>query len=240
MQLYLVRHAESENNARPMEQRVEDPSITDLGHEQARHLAGWMQSLPIDSLITSPVRRALQTTRYIAQATGCHVHVWADVYEEGGIYRGHGPDAIAGGPGLTRHEVIRHIVDSPADCTLDDAVVDTGWWAYRDRETPDQAHQRAASVKQRLVEKFGSRGSTIVLVIHADFKRRLLSHFLGAPADSIGFGHLRNTGVTKLDFDGNRWTLEWFNSISHLPHRLMSYNLQHESAGPALNRAAAG
>ena len=41
MQLYLIRHAESENNARPEHDRVEDPSITTLGRRQAE----LMQSL---------------------------------------------------------------------------------------------------------------------------------------------------------------------------------------------------
>lgn len=225
MQLYLVRHAESENNARPIEQRVEDPSITELGHRQAEHLARWMESLPIDALITSPVRRALQTTRYIASATGSHVHVWADVFEEGGIFRGHGPEAIEGGPGLSRQQVIEHVVDSSDRCTLDETILDDGWWGSRKRETPDEAHQRAANVKQRLVDTFGSSGSSVVAVIHADFKRRMLSHLLGDPVDLLFLGRLRNTGVTKIDFDGDLWSLEWFNSISHLPNHLITQNL---------------
>ncbi len=225
MQLYLVRHAESENNALPIELRVEDPSITDLGHQQAQHLSNWMESLPIDTLITSPVRRALQTTRYIAQATGNHVHVWADIFEEGGIYRGHGPTAVEGGPGLSRQDVIEHVVDSDDRCTLDDSITHEGWWG-RDRETPDQAHQRSANIKQRFVTTFGSNGSSVVAVIHADLKRRLLTHLLGEPADAIGLGHLRNTGVTKLDYNGRGWTLDWFNSISHLPNELITNNLQ--------------
>lgn len=225
MQLYLVRHAESQNNARPIEQRVEDPPITELGHQQAGCLAQWLQSLPIDRLITSPVRRALQTTRYVADATGQHVHVWADIFEEGGIYRGHGPDAAEGGPGLSRAEVIRHVAESEERCTLDDSIHETGWWD-RDRETPEEAHHRAARVKHRLVETFGGSGSTVVAVIHADFKRRMLSHLLGDAVDALALGHLRNTGVTKLDYDGRTWRLESFNSISHLPHHLITYNLQ--------------
>ncbi|MCP4889686.1 MAG: histidine phosphatase family protein [Planctomycetaceae bacterium] len=225
MQLYLVRHAESENNARPIELRVEDPSITDLGHRQAQHLSEWMESLTIDTLITSPVRRALQTTRYIAQATGSHVHVWADIFEEGGIYRGHGPTAVEGGPGLTRQDVIEHVVDSGDHCTLDDSITQEGWWG-RDRETPDQAELRSRNVKQRLINTFGSNGNSVVAVIHADLKRRLLIQLLGDPAEAIGLGHLRNTGVTKLVYNGLDWTLDWFNSISHLPNDLITNNLQ--------------
>ena len=85
MKLYLIRHAESENNAKPIYQRIEDPPITAVGRLQAERLAGWVETLKIDTLITSPVLRALQTTRRITDATGQHVNVWADVFEEGGV-----------------------------------------------------------------------------------------------------------------------------------------------------------
>ncbi len=113
MQLYLIRHAESENNAKPACERVEDPAITAVGRLQASHLANWLKTMKFDELITSPVLRALQTTRYISDATGHHVRVWADVFEEGGIYPGYGPQATAGATGLKRSDVIRHVgVDS--------------------------------------------------------------------------------------------------------------------------------
>ncbi|MEM8667894.1 MAG: histidine phosphatase family protein [Planctomycetota bacterium] len=222
MQLYLVRHAESQNNARPENERVEDPPITDVGHQQANCLAEWLRSLKIHTLICSPVRRALQTTRYVVKSTGSHVHVWADVFEEGGIYSGYGPSAIAGGKGLSRADVIDHVADSAEHCTLDESIVDDGWWGERNRETPEQAHHRAGGVKRRLIDTFGADATTVVAIIHADFKRRMLSHLLGDSIESIGLGHLRNTGVTKLDYDGHDWTLDWFNSISHLPNDLIT------------------
>lgn len=221
MQLYLIRHAESENNARPIYQRVEDPPLTAIGRLQAGHLAQWLATLKIDTLITSPVRRALQTTRLVNESDGRHVHVWADVFEEGGIYRGHGPEATEGGPGLTRDEVIRHATDDAQSCTLDESITTAGWWG-RERETPDEAIARARNVTARLVETFGSNGQTIVAVIHADFKRKLLAHMLETTADAKSFGALRNTGITKLNYDGQTWQLDWFNSVSHLPAKLIT------------------
>jgi 2,3-bisphosphoglycerate-dependent phosphoglycerate mutase len=222
MQLYLIRHAESENNARPGYQRAEDPPLTARGRLQAGHLAEWVTTLKIDVLITSPVLRALQTTRRINGSTGHHVQVWADVYEEGGIYPGYGPKATTGGPGLRRSDVIRHATDDASGCTLDDSITESGWWNGRDRETPEQAIARAVAVTARLVELFGSRGEAIVAVIHADFKRKLLAHMLGTAIDARDFGALRNTGITKLNYDGERWQLDWFNSVSHLPAKLIT------------------
>ena len=38
MELYIIRHAESENNAGPEDERTEDPSLSPLGYQQAECL----------------------------------------------------------------------------------------------------------------------------------------------------------------------------------------------------------
>ena len=45
VQLYLIRHGQSENNARPEHLRVEDAELTDLGHQQAEQLAPWIATV---------------------------------------------------------------------------------------------------------------------------------------------------------------------------------------------------
>lgn len=231
MQLYLIRHAESQNNARPAHERVEDPPITAVGRLQAAALADWLTTLRIDHLITSPFLRTLQTTRYVVDAKPIPVQVWHDVFERGGCFRGHGPDAVQGGMGLGRSDVVRHLTDDPSRCTVDDSIDEQGWWGGRDRETDQQALVRAAGVVERLAQRFGGRGETVVLIIHADFKRALLAQML-APASATGnvgadaasFGALRNVGISKVDFDGSRWQLDWFNSVTHMPARLITGN----------------
>jgi 2,3-bisphosphoglycerate-dependent phosphoglycerate mutase len=222
MQLYLIRHAESENNAKSPHDRVEDPPLTAVGRLQAQHLGDWIKTLPIDALLCSPVRRAIQTTRFITQATGHHTHVWADIFEEGGIYRGHGPAATEGGPGLSRAQIIAHLGDVEHS-TLDDSITDQGWW-NRDRESTAEATERAAAVLTRLKNRFGESQQTVAAVIHADFKRKLLSHMLADAVDVSRLGALRNTGVTKVDYDRSGWRLDWFNSVTHLPARLITGN----------------
>ena len=223
MQLYLIRHAESENNAKPIYERVEDPSLTAVGRMQATHLGDWVRTLKFDVLITSPVLRALQTTRHIFDRTGRHVHVWDNVFEEGGIYRGHGPDATEGGPGLSRSKVIEHVTGDSDSCTLDPSIGDHGWWG-RHRESSEEAVARATVVAGRLAATFGRESCSVVAVIHADFKRKMLGELIGDEVDPRLFGPLRNTGITKLDLERGRWQLDWFNSVSHLPAKLITGN----------------
>ena len=225
MQLYLIRHAESENNARPPQNRVEDPAITSLGRLQADHLAAWLQTLRMDHLITSPFRRTLQTLRPTIDRVDHTVEVWHDIFERGGCYRGYLPDQTEGGPGLGRRAVIEHLVgDSPHLCVVDDSISESGWWHGKLRETHEEAITRATSVVHRLTQTFGHSGKVVVMVTHADFKRELMLQMLEGVSDAAKFGPLRNCGISKVDFDGKRWKLDWLNSVTHMPARLVTGN----------------
>jgi probable phosphoglycerate mutase len=60
MELILIRHG--------LPERIEtadgtpaDPPLSEIGREQAKRMANWLESTPIDKLYTSPMQRALQT-----------------------------------------------------------------------------------------------------------------------------------------------------------------------------------
>src|SRR5689334_12997512 len=104
MKLCLVRHAQSTNNALgdSLNGRHHDAPLTDLGLRQAellaKHLAalpraetlstnGYAQSglWPFTHLYCSPMTRAMQTTRPIAQSLGLTPEIWVDFHEDGGV-----------------------------------------------------------------------------------------------------------------------------------------------------------
>ena len=224
MQLFLIRHAESANNARPPYQRVEDPAITAVGRLQTQHLAQWTRTLKIDTLITSPFLRTIQTTLEMVEGTDHQVNIWHDVFERGGCFRGWQPDAIEGAMGLGRSAILKHFLDHSVDCVIDPSIEEEGWWGGRPRESEEDVAERAQRVTRRLADTFGSSGQNVVAVIHADFKRWLLRVMLDDVVDPDLFGPLRNTGISKLNYDGKRWQLDWLNSVSHLPARLITGN----------------
>ncbi len=202
MQLYLIRHAESENNARPGHLRVEDPAITATGQLQAKHLAQWLTTLKFDLLVTSPFLRTLQTTRAVLEHSSCATEIWHDVFERGGCYRGFGDDACEGGPGLGLGDLRRLMPEA----TIDTSILETGWWGSRRRETHQEAVARAELVEKRFIQTL-QRCEVLVAVIHADFKRLLLTQMLRGITDATALGPMRNTGITKVDYDGAKWKL---------------------------------
>lgn len=68
MELLLIRHAQPA--WAPDGRSVDDPDLTELGREQAEHLAAALGSLEVDHLFVSPLRRAHQTVAPLAAALG--------------------------------------------------------------------------------------------------------------------------------------------------------------------------
>ena len=59
--VFLIRHGESQSNAGKATTGPENVEITQRGQEQARAIAEFLKSYPIDLIVTSPYRRAKQT-----------------------------------------------------------------------------------------------------------------------------------------------------------------------------------
>lgn len=223
MELYLIRHAESTNNARPSYQRVEDPDITPVGRQQARHLADWIATLRIDRFITSPFRRTLQTAAEILGRTQHSLEIWHDVFERGGCFRGHNEANFAGASGMGRSQIVHLLGPHGARCEIDPSIDENGWWGGKDRESDSQAVTRARAVCRRVKDSFPN-GEVVVLLIHADFKRLLLKEMMGDQLQVDRLGNIRNAAISKINRIGAQWQLDYFNSVTHLPARLITGN----------------
>ncbi|SMP50885.1 2,3-bisphosphoglycerate-dependent phosphoglycerate mutase [Neorhodopirellula lusitana] len=216
--VYLIRHAESENNARPVYDRVCDPSITARGRIQSQHLAQWMKTMSLDVLVASPFRRTLQTAQAILDQRDRRTEVWHDIFESGGCFHGHDEASFTGAPGLSRVEIEASL---SCELVIDPEIGAEGWWRGQPREQAEQTRARAAKVAQRLISTFDGTGVSVGLVVHADFIRELLSVMLDQVLSMDAVGPIANTSVTTLQFSG-AWRLECLNSVTHMPQRLFS------------------
>jgi|GEM_PF-1009073 len=72
MAIYLIRHAQSEGNARRVFQGILDYPLTPRGREQAHALARWLAALPVSPqrVFASPLKRAAQTAEILAAELG--------------------------------------------------------------------------------------------------------------------------------------------------------------------------
>jgi broad specificity phosphatase PhoE len=67
---YIVRHGQSEGNAKRIFQGLLDLSLVDEGREQARSAGAWLAAQGVQAVFASPLLRAAETGRIIADACG--------------------------------------------------------------------------------------------------------------------------------------------------------------------------
>lgn len=234
MIVYLIRHAQSTNNAlQDATERVSDAPLTELGHYQARqlaeHLAGGVERVPphrrtaqgygIQRLFCSPMWRSLQTAEPIGQALGLSPEVWVELHEQGGVYLDHGePEGKVGYPGASRSEIARTF----PNYVLPDAITEEGWWG-RPYEDMEAAARRAVKVAQQLWAWAGEE-TRVALVTHGTFMSLLLKAILGLTVLSSARLYHVNTGITRVELmaDG-RVNLIYLNRADHLPPEAVTW-----------------
>jgi broad specificity phosphatase PhoE len=74
--LLLLRHGQTELSVQRRYSGHGDPELTPLGHAQAAGAAARIANVPdVAAVLTSPLRRALQTAALVAEGTGAPLHV---------------------------------------------------------------------------------------------------------------------------------------------------------------------
>ena len=213
MQLYLIRHAQSQNNALPEEQRVEDPPITAIGHRQAEHLAEAVAKLGLTHLVTSPFRRTLETTEHLRRVTGLSPIVRKELHELGGCVRGHTAIGLTGAPGMTRIQIDKEFGGYEIAPEIDGQ----GWWAEQPFETYEAALQRAANLLASTRREFAGTDARVAYVMHADIKLLVLDCFHSEPLDTP-----YNTSITHVHVDAEAPRIVSYNRVDHLSNAMRS------------------
>ena len=219
MNIFIIRHAQSQNNALPTSERVQDAPLTELGLLQARHLAQWAQQADLQSLLTSPFRRTLQTSGMIHAATGLEWTTWTQLHEKGGCVSGVDESSFQGEAGMTAAEIQEEF----PGCLVTPDIDTNGWWKSKPRETDGQLMERVIAVKERLVTEFGAGDRNIACVTHADFSEILIAALLGEVVDSqVAQRSLLNASVTTFTIQGTSVQLDGYSNVDHLPSELVS------------------
>jgi 2,3-bisphosphoglycerate-dependent phosphoglycerate mutase len=227
--LILIRHAQSANNALPESQRVPDPGLTELGHQQAEALAEHLIEHPPTHIYCSAFRRALETTLPIVDRSKVIPEVRWDLFEQGGCYEGYIPGRTKPSSGMGR----RQIQELFGDWKIDPQISDQGWYQGHPLESDEMAMARAERVANWLTQTVApmhqvqETPSKIACVIHADFKVLLLQSLMKystseSQIEFESFYHLGhepwNTSITELNWRGSHWQLVSLNQAPHLGH----------------------
>ncbi|MFN9850281.1 MAG: histidine phosphatase family protein [Planctomycetota bacterium] len=213
LNVFLVRHAQSANNAQHEHLRVPDPPITELGSRQAQRLATALQRLQLTHLWTSPFLRSIQTTREVSDALGLRPTIHRDLFEQGGCYRGYAIGDRQPMPGLGR----KTLAELCPTWSIDPEIPESGWNTLDHYEDRAEARLRADRVTRWIASKATASSERWGMIIHADFKLRLLEAMLERDDLEQHLGEVVNTSISHLSREGGKWKLEFWNSFQHLP-----------------------
>ncbi len=70
MRILITRHGQTEHNVKKIIAGSSETPLTELGKRQAEAIAKRLAKERIDSILSSPLSRAVDTARYIGEATG--------------------------------------------------------------------------------------------------------------------------------------------------------------------------
>lgn len=197
MELYVIRHCQSENNALwarsgSSEGRSPDPALTEVGHKQARYLADFLADgagpngakealspqargqnrcgYDLTHLYCSLMVRSVVTGTYIAETLDLPLVAWETIHERGGIYE-HGADEEEriGLPGPNR----TYFASNHPALVLPESLTEDGWW-NRPYESVEQAEERARQFLRELLERHGDTDHRVGIVTHGGFFQSLL------------------------------------------------------------------
>jgi probable phosphoglycerate mutase len=180
--IYLIRHGET-----PMtpERRFSgsshnDPGLSEDGLAQAAAVAGVIEELKPDVLISSPMKRAQQTAQAIAQSTHLQIiedEIWTEL-------------SFGHWDGLTTQEV-REKFGEEYEAWLSSTAV-----APKEGESHNSIAARIEAGLSHLVDTYP--GKKVVVVTHNMVIRHAVRITVGAPIDGVFHIDIKPASVTSL------------------------------------------
>ena len=197
---YLVRHGETEWNAKHRLCGRSDVPLSEAGCDQAQRLASRLKSIAFEALYSSPLRRALQTARPIAGVVGL-----APIIDERLLELDYGA-----WEGVTLGEIPK--IDPE---TFRAWELDPGQMAPPAGESGLEAQQRVVSFLDFLAAKHPT--GHVVVVFHKTVCRLAICHVLGIPAAEYRRRLVMgNAALNIIQHQEGGWQLVTYNDTSHL------------------------
>lgn len=204
LQVYLVRHGETQWNAERRIQGQSDSPLTTKGEQQAWQVGERAKTLGITHIISSDLGRTRRTAEIIFDACGCEVifdprlrELYMGVLEKRHI------------ESLTEEEESwrRLLVNGTVDGRVPDG------------ESMQEMSERMHAALATCLEL--PKGSRPLLVSHGMALGCLVSTILGLPAWAERRLRLRNCSISRVDYQqspwlASGWVVETAGDVSHL------------------------
>jgi len=197
-EIILVRHGETNWNAAEIFRGRADVELNETGLKQAELLAGYLDNLKIEAILTSPLQRAVKTASSIARKDNLKV-----ITAPGLIDFNYG-----NWQGLKKQEVMNRYEPLYSEWISHPEKV-----KMIDGESLEDVRERAMRVVAGVIEKYTE---AIVLVAHRVVNKVLICALLGL--DNSHFWDIRQDtcGITAFTYENGHFILTRHNDTSHL------------------------
>ncbi|MBE8596654.1 2,3-diphosphoglycerate-dependent phosphoglycerate mutase GpmB [Xenorhabdus sp. BG5] len=204
LQVYLVRHGETEWNVARRIQGQSDSPLTETGRRQAHLVAQRVKSENITHVITSDLGRTRQTAEIIAKACGCDVILEPRLRELNmGVLENRELTSLTSEEESWR----KSLVDGTPNGRIPEG---------------ESMHEVSTRMRAALENCLNlPAGSRPLLVSHGIALVGLICSILGLPANSERRLRLRNCSISRVDYQDSPWLapgwiVETTGDITHL------------------------
>jgi probable phosphoglycerate mutase len=200
-EVWLARHGVTAWNAEGRIQGHTDVPLSDEGRRQAEALARRLAASPPARIVSSDLRRALETAEIVGRALGVAVEADAALREQDlGRWQGlTGEEARARDPELWAARFLaRDPAARPPGGETRAELADRVWRAFLRHAAPGAA-------------------GPLLLVTHGGVVASLVYRVLAIPLSAPRGFSLPNAALTTLAAPGGRWRIAAMNDASHLP-----------------------
>lgn len=195
--VYLMRHAET--SAPGVFHGAEsDIGLSDRGFQQAKAAANYLQKLKPDRIVSSGMRRALQTAKEISSACNLDVESHPQLHERK-------VGTLSG--------TVNNLPDGPWRQTLSRWLKGDTDYSPEGAESFDQILARILPVWETITQKYA--GDNIVVVAHGAVIKVLLLSILEEwqIEDWDKFGVVPNVGISELVLENYCWKAIRLNQV---------------------------
>lgn len=190
--ILLLRHGETQWNRERRVMGDADVALSATGRDQCLAVAELLRGFGVDSIVTSPLRRAAETADIVADRLGLPVEADARLVEvRFGDWQGLTYEEVASDPRY------RAFARDPA------SVATPGGETARDVQ--ERAFDAASATRD---------GSVTLLVTHGDLIRTVLCRFLGAPLEAYRRIRIDNCGLSRTRIVSSSFEVGFVNLLA--------------------------
>ncbi len=202
MNLYIVRHGQTEWNIIGRMQGSSDIPLNQVGRQQAENVARRFQSIPLHAAYASPLSRAYDTAEAIVRGRSLFIEKEPALMEVGfGVWEG------------KSFEEMDSVYAEPFHAFMNDPE------HFPAPQGGDDMQKRLVDMRaflQRLLQQY-TQGENVLLVTHGFAIRILLSVIMDAPLKYMSAFFMGNTSISIIRYEHGRPRIELLGDCSHNP-----------------------